>query len=45
MLSRYTYRYAERLRKAQFIMKNQCQFTDAEIRKAKRVIQEATVND
>ena len=34
----YTYRDSERVRKAEFVMKNQCQYTDAEIRKAKATI-------
>ena len=38
MNTAYTYRDSERLRKAQYVMKNQCQYTDAEIRKAKAVI-------
>jgi hypothetical protein len=34
----YTYRYSESVRKAEFIMRNQCQYTDAEIRKAKATL-------
>ena len=39
----YTYRDAERLRKTHYVMKNQCQYTDTEIRNAKTVIRKFEV--